>query len=215
MNSFAFILNGTVKVDHKTDKFTPEELGYFNTDIQKFIFRYASGWKLNRMKIDLNASKTDPALVIPEQDLWVSVDLEYDDGSYVNDQSILNVCEKGLFKNGTYSHKKYDSQNLIKLDKETLSATFFFRIEETSNDMKKVHKGRGFVVKTTLAFLDDGDDYLKNISNTIGTCSIIALSKFKDVRSGNQNVKKRKLNNYGDEKVLSLKPEAKLEKLLV
>lgn len=208
MDSLTFTLSGNVKVDHQTDKFSPEELGYYNTLLQSFVFRYATGWRTNRMKITLDVSKNKPDTVMPQQDLWIVIDLEYDDGSYVFDQTILNVCETGLFENGTYTHKRYGSKNLIQVDKNTLQTSFFFRIEETSNDAKKVHNGRGFVLKTTLTFLDDGDDYLKTISNTIGTCSIITMSKFRNSRSGSQDVKKRKLNHYGDEKLLALQPEA-------
>ena len=214
MDSLSFTLRGNVKVNHQTDSFSPEELGYYNTLANSFIFRYATGWKYNRMKITLNVYKNTPDIVLPEQDLWIVIDLEYDDGSYVSDQSILNVCETGLFDNGTYTHKRYNSKNLIKVNKETLRASFFFRIEETSNDAKKVHNGRGFVLKTTLTFLDDGYEYLKTISNTVGTCSIITMSKFRSSRSGSQDVKKRKINHYGDEQLLALQPEAKMERQL-
>ena len=74
--------------------------------------------------------------------------LYYDDSTFVNDQSILNISNDGLFSEGAYSHYKYKQtrfpkMSLLNKDEQT---TFFFRIEASSTDMANIHRGRGFVI---------------------------------------------------------------------
>ena len=197
-------LKGTISVDHLTKNYKTHELSYYNKEINKIIFRYAVGWKSNRIKLTFTRESSTES----NKQLYVLLELYYEDGTVVDDQTILNVSKDGTFKHGVYSHQRYDTENLIEIEKDL---SIFFRIEESSNDTKKnIHRQRNFVLRATIVTFNQENDSVNKISTTLKTCPIVSLSKFKYSVSSTDHSKKQKLNNstYGDEIGLALEPEA-------
>jgi len=193
-------LKSSICVDHVKPLKNTHEWSYFNKNINKFIFRHASGYSHNRFKCTITSDK-----ILPEN-CFLVMQLYYDDSTFVNDQSILNISNDGLFSEGAYSHYKskqtrFPKMCLLNKDEQT---TFFFRIEASSNDMANIHRGRGFVI--VLNVLDVIK--VKIVSNTIYTCPIISLSKYRFSRPDYIH----KINDkYGDEKMIALESDAKME----